>query len=393
MGSMALSAMLKRMSGVIKEFMDYRDGGGGPFYSSIYDQANERRVMKKFSVALAAALMLAVVGCGSNEATEQNEELKTEKMDESVLPSQESELSTPVVKDGVTKPSDDCVEVCFEWEPVDGAEGYEILEQNKYYEEDSYGDPVTSETTECVYVTGAQDYFDFIIQVRAFRGTGDNRVFSDWSSFASGKAYDEADIDAELADSPSVTFASYDELIAAISKGLKEGFSEDEQFAMDISTCFFMNNSDFEILGYIKRDLDGDGTPELIFGENAADGSGPQDGWDSIIYDLFTMKDGKLIHVFDGWERNRFYMCEDGTIANEGSSGAAYSSWAYYNYKDGKIEIIESVFTDLKNETEGVWYYSDKEPYEDKSKEITEDEGWDIVNKYAYQKLEFTPFN
>ena len=353
----------------------------------------ERRVMKKFSIVLTAALMAAVVGCGSNDAAEQNEGLKIEKIGESESSSQDSELSVPVVKDGVTRLGDDCVEVYFEWEPVDGADGYEVSEKNKYYEEDSYRDPETSETTECSYVTGAQDYFDFIIKVRAFKGAGDNRVYSDWSSFASEKAYDEADIDAELADSPSLTFASYDELIAVISKGLRNGFSEEEQFAMDISTCFFMNSSDFEILGYIKRDLDGDGVDELILGENAADGSGPQDGWDSIIYDLFTMKDGKLVHVFDGWERNRFYMCEDGTIANEGSSGAAYSSWAYYKYRDGKIEIIESVFTDLKNETEGVWYHSNKEPYEDKSKEITEDEGWDIVNKYAYQKLEFTPFN
>ena len=335
--------------------------------------------MKKSLILILTLAMLTAVGCGAKEDTK----------DESVESSDVKDLSAPEVKDGVLRQGDDCVEVYFEWSSVDGADGYEVEAQNKFYSDEAFGEPETSETTDNFYVFGVQDDFDFLIKVRAYKGEGDSRIYSDWSNEAVGFSYE----DSELPEGSGVTeFTSYDELISVIDKGLENGFSDEEQLSLDISTCFYMNNSDFEILGYMIKDLDGDGVDELLLGENSADGLGPDEGWDSIIYDLYTMQDGKVVHVFDGWERNRYYMCTDGTIANEGSGGAAYTSWAYYEYKDGKLNLVESVFTDTDDELMGHYYYSNEEPYVDESNEVTEDEAMDIVERYKYKKLEFTPF-
>ena len=350
--------------------------------------------MKRYRKVLTAAIMaLTICACGK-ETVEQSGGLVVEQIENSEksleMPS-DSALSTPVVKDGEIRPGEDQIEVYFEWNPVDGADGYEVSEQNKFYGEETFREPAeTVETTETSYVTGAQDYFDFLIKVRAFKGSGDSRVYSEWSNEAVGFTYTDDEISSEVA---VATYNSYDEIIEVISNGLKNGFSEDDQFYLDVSSCFFMNDPEYEILGYMKKDLDGDGSEELILGENAADGSGPSEGWDSIIYDVFTMKDGKVAHVLNGWERNRFYLCTDGTIANEGSSGAAYSTWAYYKIENGQAKIIESIFTDEDENMQGHWYYSNREPYQDESNEVTEDEAMKTIEKYSYQKLEFTPFN
>lgn len=347
--------------------------------------------MKKISIfAVAAAMTVAVTACGGDNSASQGSSVSVESVGDSSNGAEapaSGALATPVVQDGVMREGDDCVEVYFEWGAVEGADGYEVSVKSKFFSDEEFGEPEVVETTDNFYVASAQDTFDFMVEVRAFTGSGDSRVYSEWSQEAAGFSYDDSDVSWE---GDYQTFTSYDDLIGAIAEGLKNGFSEDEQMSLDISTCFFMNASDYETYGYLKKDLDGDGTEELIIGSNPVDQA---DGGNSVIYDLYTMKDGQVVHVFDGWERNRFYLCEDGTIANEGSSGAAYSSWSYYKYSDGEIKIVESVFTDEDDNGNGHWYHSDKEAYEDESNEITEDEGMSIIEKYTYQDINYTAFN
>ncbi len=124
--------------------------------------------MKRFYVVIATIMALLVVGCGSSKAA--------------------GALGVPAVKDGVTRSGDDCIEVYFEWDKVEGAEGYEVSVESKYYSEEEYRDPETVETTETSYVAGAQDDFDFRIKVRAYKGAGADRTYGEWSSFATGSA-------------------------------------------------------------------------------------------------------------------------------------------------------------------------------------------------------------
>lgn len=107
-------------------------------------------------------------------------------------PSEETALAVPTVNDGVMGMGEDCIEVRFEWDSVEGADGYEVSMKNKFCEEESYRAPEEiTETTDTFYVATAQDDFDFQIKVRAYKGTGDSRVYSEWSTEATGSSYEK----------------------------------------------------------------------------------------------------------------------------------------------------------------------------------------------------------
>lgn len=181
---------------------------------------------------------------------------------------------------------------------------------------------------------------------------------------------------------PSVDYSPYDELIKKAANILKNGYSSQDK--VDISPVFFYKQSGYETLGYIKKDLDNDGIDELIFG-----GTVNKDGT-TIIYDIFTIQDGTDVHAVAGWERNTYYLCTDGTIANEGSSGAAYSNWTYFKYSNAKLDMKETVYTDDK--VPGQKYYYATDVALKTEKPISEEQAKEIRGKYTYEKLQFTPF-
>ena len=90
-------------------------------------------------------------------------------------------------------------------------------------------------------------------------------------------------------------------------------------------------------IGYTLYDVDGNGIEELIIAD-----TGPE-GWNNRILLMYTLHDDKPVLLLEGWARNRYYLLNDGTIYNEGSSGAAYTSFGIYRMaEDGRsLEIIE----------------------------------------------------
>lgn len=49
---------------------------------------------------------------------------------------------------------------------------------------------------------------------------------------------------------------------------------------------------------------------------------------------MYTLHDDKPVLLIEGWARNRYYLLNDGTIYNEGSSGAAYTSFGIYRISE-----------------------------------------------------------
>ncbi len=168
--------------------------------------------MRKISVVFMTAVMaVAMCACGK-EAADQGSAVTMEPIEsaetaaeagteadseavETVSEAADVALATPVVKDGVMNPGEDSIEVYFEWDPVEGADGYEVSSRNKFYSEEEFREPEEIvEVTGTSFVTGAQDYFDFLIKVRAFKGSGDSRVYSEWSEEAAGFTYTDDEI-------------------------------------------------------------------------------------------------------------------------------------------------------------------------------------------------------
>jgi len=190
----------------------------------------------------------------------------------------------------------------------------------------------------------------------------------------------------------TIDYSPYDELIAEATEILSNGRDEDA-VASDRMSSVFMLQGDYETLGYLRQDLDGNGVEELIFGGNS-----DLEEFNGVIYDVYTIDNGELVHVLDGWERNRFYLCTNGCIANEASGGAFLTAYQYYTYADAKISIKETVEYNEWHDQDNPWFYTtievsglEEDDY-DNLEPISEDEASKIMDSYEYVELQYTPF-
>lgn len=188
----------------------------------------------------------------------------------------------------------------------------------------------------------------------------------------------------------TIDYSCYDDLIKKIEKEIKDGLTREECERLDISDTFWYEPDSVETRGYLRRDLDGDGIEELILGRN--------DGGYNEIYDIYTTKDGELVHTVMGWERNRYYLCTNGALANEGSGGWNLSINAYYTYTGQMITaettdgLIETVTYDGDRDANNPWFYCSTKDYAQDAEPITEERANEIMNSYVYETLEFITF-
>lgn len=160
----------------------------------------------------------------------------------------------------------------------------------------------------------------------------------------------------------------------------------------DISYLFsfyYADSSNIDLIGYQFTDLDNDGTSELLIG---IDG---EEYYQAVIIDLYTVKDGQIVHLASSGERYWYQLCEDGTIYSYGSSSAASSAYEHYELIDGELSMIECVwfepeagdFDDIR------WHYSTSSIY-DSEREIDEAEGTEIIDSWPQViDLALTPFS
>ncbi len=90
--------------------------------------------------------------------------------------------------------------------------------------------------------------------------------------------------------------------------------------------------------GYTYIDVDGDGTDELLVGCNADSyNEGKTFG---LIYDLYSIKDNELVHVFSSGERYMLSYCSDGLLRVIGSSSAFNTRFSYYALVEGELRLL-----------------------------------------------------
>ena len=181
-------------------------------------------------------------------------------------------------------------------------------------------------------------------------------------------------------DAASTTgYAAYDALLAEISDLRRSGASEAQT---DFSHDLLSVNDYYQTPGWLLRDLDGDGIPELLLGADWGDGH-------SVIFNIYRLDGAKAVRVVDGWSRSRWYLCTDGSLAHEGSDGASEGTYSYYRYENGALRHLETVIS-----LDG-WLYSDTTDHYVGGKgfrSVTEAEATAVMDKYTYEPLSFTSF-
>ena len=187
-------------------------------------------------------------------------------------------------------------------------------------------------------------------------------------------------------DAASTTgYAAYDALLAEISDLRRSGASEAQT---DFSHDLLSANDYYQTPGWLLRDLDGDGIPELLLGADWGDGH-------SVIFNIYRLDGAKAVRVVDGWNRNRWYLCTDGSLANEGSSSAFESSYSYYRYTSGELQHLETLLYLDDGSGGSPWRYSvttDQYVNSGDFHSVTEAEATAVMDKYTYETLTFTPF-
>ena len=187
-------------------------------------------------------------------------------------------------------------------------------------------------------------------------------------------------LDAARSGTVSLTgYAAYDALLAEIADLRRSGASDVQT---DFSHDLLSANDYYQTPGWLLRDLDGDGTSELLLGADWGDGYG-------VIFNIYRLDGAKAVRVVDGWSRSRWYLCTDGSLAHEGSDGASEGTFSYYRYENGALRHLETVIS-----LDG-WLYSDTTDHYVGGKgfrSVSEDEASAVREKYTYRALPFTPF-
>jgi len=127
-------------------------------------------------------------------------------------------------------------------------------------------------------------------------------------------------------------FCGYDDRISFIVEGYQshwDGFSPED---LELSNIYKYESP---YGGFAKTDLDGDGTEELLLGDQFENG-------DYQIYDIFTFDKttGDIIHLFCGGERNWCTFNGSGVIIETGSNSADDSFTKYYVIKNLKLKKL-----------------------------------------------------
>jgi len=134
-------------------------------------------------------------------------------------------------------------------------------------------------------------------------------------------------------------FTGYDDRISFIVEGYQmhwDGFSPED---LELSYIYKYESPQG---GFVKYDIDGDGTEELLLGDQFENG-------DYQIYDIFTFDKttGDIIHLFCGGERNWCTVNGGGVIIETGSNSADDSFTRCWVLKNLKLKKGRTVAQNL----------------------------------------------
>ena len=139
---------------------------------------------------------------------------------------------------------------------------------------------------------------------------------------------------------------AYQPVIAKYVTALTEHWGGEACSNADISLLVSYATSPSE-LGYALLDLDNDGTDELIIANDAER---------QVIYDLYSLVNGKLVHVFTGWDRNSYELREGFRILNIGSNGAASADYVYCHLSNGQLVTDSLIRFDAATDPDHPWF-------------------------------------
>ena len=156
-----------------------------------------------------------------------------------------------------------------------------------------------------------------------------------------------------------------------------------------------------DTVGYWYSDLNGDGTPELLVGLlDATEGEEPSARGN--VMGCYTVIDGEIVCVLEGWNRNTYQWLGENRFLNCGSGGAMYSAFGTFRLPPDARELVceDFYFTWEKDEdyTEVAYYHNTTGEWDREKEEeldITGEALWAMQEKLTDEtrSIPYTPFS
>lgn len=175
----------------------------------------------------------------------------------------------------------------------------------------------------------------------------------------------------DISTNKSVDDNVYNEILSKIATSIDTGEEVDTgEFSYMYPRFGGMGTSDF---GYAYIQI-AENEQALIVGENGSE------KYPSILYDMYEVKDGELVHVFSGGERDRYYATDTrGVFIEEGSSSAVESFSESFLVEDGERVstefYVEPVKINIVLTTFANWNSSEMTNIEEHRIEVVDDRG------------------
>ncbi len=100
----------------------------------------------------------------------------------------------------------------------------------------------------------------------------------------------------------------------------------------------YVQSDELSDIGYALIDLDGNGQDELVISAVES----------PYAYDLYTISEGKAVHLFASGERYSHFLLENAYIELQWSDSAAKSGHDFLKLNDGKLELVERITYDAE---------------------------------------------
>lgn len=151
--------------------------------------------------------------------------------------------------------------------------------------------------------------------------------------------------------------SAYEPVFTEVLDVLKNGYDHDREYryVSDGLMERVMYPGDADLLndtGYILKDINKDGVPELLIGYNerfTIDDEVER----SYILNMFTIKDGEPYTVFEGWGRSRYWPLSDRQFYYSGSGGASNMIIGENHISEDGCEIVWDDCYFSEEDTEG----------------------------------------
>lgn len=130
--------------------------------------------------------------------------------------------------------------------------------------------------------------------------------------------------------------AAYDSILHGYFEAMCAAMTDPDNYIFDPAEDTLLNPNlamyvHTGTLGFCFYDVDGNGVDELIIG--SVNEYSPRES----VFDIYTLVDGELIPVVQGWERNEYRVTASGEIMNMASASAMNYWYGVYTLENGVL--------------------------------------------------------